>query len=256
MSTDDSPEREIVVYDKEGFQSAPLEDEEGPSNVSASENEDVSNPSNPAEKPKSRRIPRREVRWLNLGKKKRSLESIKRRFEDRLDCFLSSSSDSLLRRITSSMDSKHWQRHNLHQCPEYLREEITLASDVSKSVIITHAFPSQSEVCLICGQLVQYNRTEPSIVVGERREAPRYPSQNNFQNIASLSPLSSLDASNISEIHSETYGYSTSHSGSPAHSGASNTEDNVSCQWEDCGEVFTHLSTLIHHIRNGKISLC
>ena len=39
-----------------------------------------------------------------------------------------------------------------------------LASDVSKSVIVSHAFPSQSEVCLICGQLVQYNLTEPSIV--------------------------------------------------------------------------------------------
>ena len=165
MPTDDSPEREIVVYDREGFPRAPLEDEEGPSNVSANENEDV-------EKPKARRTPRREVRWLDLGVKKRSLESIKRRFEDRLDRFLSSSSNSLLCRITSlaPMDSK--QIHNLHQCPGYLREEITLASDVSKSVIVSHAFPSQSEVCLICGQLVQYNRTEHSIVDGESNEQP------------------------------------------------------------------------------------
>ena len=29
MSTDDSPEREVVVYDREGFLRAPLEDEEG-----------------------------------------------------------------------------------------------------------------------------------------------------------------------------------------------------------------------------------
>ena len=92
MSTDDSPEREVVVYDREGFPRAPLEDEEGQgSNVSASENEVVSNPSNPTEKPKSRRTPRREVRWLDLGAKNRSLESIKRRFQDRLDRFLSSS---------------------------------------------------------------------------------------------------------------------------------------------------------------------
>ena len=149
MSTDDSPEREVVVYDREGFPRAPLEDEEGPSNISASENE---------EKPKSRRTPRREVRWLDLGAENRTLESIKLRFEDRLS--LSSSSNSLLRHITSPFDSR--QRHNLHQCPGYLREEITLASDVSKSVIVSHAFPSQFEVCSICGQLVQYNHTELS----------------------------------------------------------------------------------------------
>ena len=170
MSTDDSPEREMVVYDGEGFPRAPLEDEEGPSNVSASENEDVSNPSISTENPKSRRTPRREVRWLDLGAKNRSLELIKRCFEDRLDRFLSSSSKSLLRHITSPMVSK--QGHDLHQCPGYLREEITLASDVSKSVVVSHAFPSQSEVCSICGQLVQYKSTEPSIVDGEKLEAP------------------------------------------------------------------------------------
>ena len=54
--------------------------------------------------------------------------------------------------------------------PGYLREEITLASDVSKSAIISHTFPSQSEVCSICGQLVQYQCTEPSVVDGENRE--------------------------------------------------------------------------------------
>ena len=179
-----------------------MEDAGGTSNIS--ESEDMSNPSNSTERPELRRTPRREVWWLDLGGKNQSLESIKRRFEDRLDRFLSSSSNSLLCRITSlaPMDSK--QIHNLHQCPGYLREEITLASDVSKSVIVSHAFPSQSEVCLICGQLVQYNRTEPSIVDSEKLEDSHYPSQNNIQNMVSLSPLStSMDASNISEIHSQ-----------------------------------------------------
>ena len=179
MSSGDSPEREFVVYDGEGFPRAPLEDEEGPS----SESEDVSNPSISTEKPKSRRTPRREVRWLDLGAENRSLESIKRRFQDRLDSFLSSSSNYLLRHITSPMDSKQ----------------------------------------------------------------PRYPSQYNFQNMAPLPPLSSMDASNISEIHPGTYGYPTSHSGSPTQSGALNN-----CQWENCGEVFAHLATLIDHIHNGK----
>ena len=167
MTTDDSPERTFDAYDREGFSRAPLEDTEGTSNVS--ESEDMSNPSNATGKPKSSRTPRREVWWLDLGAKNQSLESIKQRFEDCLDRFLPSSSNSLLRHITSSMDSK--LRHNLHQCPGYLREEITLASDVSKSAIISQAFPSQSEVCSICGQLVQYKYTEPPIVDDEKREA-------------------------------------------------------------------------------------
>jgi hypothetical protein len=166
MSTDDSPKREFDVYDREDFPRATLEDAEGTSNVS--ESEDMSNPSNSMGKPKSRRTPRREVWWLDLGAKNQSLESIKRHFENRLDRFLSSSSNSLLRHITSPMDNK--LRRNLHQCPGYLREEITLASDVSKSAIISHAFPSQSEVCSICRQLVQYESTEPSVVDGEKQE--------------------------------------------------------------------------------------
>ena len=112
---------------------------------------------------KTSRTPRREVWWLDLGAKNQSLESIKGRFEDCLDRFLPSSSNSLLRHIASPINNR--LRHNLHQCPGYLREEITLASDVSKSVIISHAFPSQSEVCSICGQLVQYKFVE-----GEKRE--------------------------------------------------------------------------------------
>ena len=71
------------------------------------------------------------------------------------------------------MDNK--VRHNLHHCPGYLREEITLASDVSKSAIISHTFPSQCEVCSICGQLVQYKNTEPPIVDGEMQEPPASP---------------------------------------------------------------------------------
>ena len=129
----------------------------------------MSNPSNSTERPELRRTPRREVWWLDLGGKNQSLESIKRRFEDCLDRFLPSSSNSLLRHITSPMDNK--LRHNLHKCPGYLREEITLASDVSKSVIVSHTFPSQSEICSICGQLVQYKCAEPSTVDGKGRES-------------------------------------------------------------------------------------
>jgi hypothetical protein len=172
MSTDDSPERESEsdVYDREGLPSlrATLEDAEGTSNVS--ESEDISNFSNPTEKPISRpRPPRREVLWLDLGTNNLSLESIKGLFENCLNQFLSSSSNSLLPHITSPVDNK--KRRNLHQCLGYVREEITLTSDVSKSAIISHAFPNQSELCSICGQLVQYECTEPSVVDGENQEA-------------------------------------------------------------------------------------
>ena len=106
MSTDDSPEREFA-YDREGLQRAPLKDAEGISNFS--ESEDMSNP---MKKLKSRRTPRREVWWLDIGAENQNLESIKQHFEDCLDRFLLTSSDSLLRHLTSPMDSK--LRHNLH----------------------------------------------------------------------------------------------------------------------------------------------
>ena len=167
MSTDDSPERDFDVYNREDHSRATLEDAEGTSNVSKSE--DMSNLSNSMDIPKSRRTPRREVWWFDLGAKKQSLESIKQRFEDCLDRFILSSSYSPLRHITSPVDSK--LRHKLHQCPGYLREEIALATDVSKSAIISHSFPSQSEVCSICGQLVQYKYPETPIVDGEMQEA-------------------------------------------------------------------------------------
>ena len=87
------------------------------------------------------------------------------------------------------MDNK--LRHNLHQCPGYLREEITLASDVSKSVIISHAFPSQSEVCSICGQLVQYN-----FVHGKKLEGNPPSGAHHFPRLQSSgipSPQSAID---------------------------------------------------------------
>jgi hypothetical protein len=83
--------------------------------------------------------------------------------------------------------------------------------------------------------------------VPEPKPSPKAPS---------LSPSSSSmeDASN-SEIQPEAYRYSASHPGSPAQSGVLDTEDSVTCQWEDCGKVFTHLPTLILHIHNGEFYL-
>ena len=148
MSTDDSPEREFDVYD------------ESTSNLSDSEA--IPNRSNPMENPKPSQKPRREVWWLDMGATNHSLKSIGGCFEDRLNWSLLSSSNSLLRRIRSPKDDKFVDnlRRNLHQCPGYLREEITLTCDLSKSVIISHAFPGLSERCSICHQLVQYTYSE------------------------------------------------------------------------------------------------
>ena len=156
MSLDDSPKREFDVYDSEDFLAATLEHEESTSNLS--ESEVISNRSSSMENPKPTRKPRREVWWLDLGATNHSLKSIGRCFEDRLNWSLLSSSNSLLPHIRSSKDDN--LRRNLHQCPGYLREEITLTYDLSKSVIVSHAFPGPSERCSICHQLVQYTYSE------------------------------------------------------------------------------------------------
>lgn len=52
---------------------------------------------------------------------------------------------------------------SLHQCLGYLREEITLASDVSRSAIVSHAFLNQGELCSMCGQLVQYTHPQSPV---------------------------------------------------------------------------------------------
>ena len=148
MSTDDSPEREFDEYDSEGL---PTATEESTSNLS--ESETIPNRSKKSmEDPKPSRKPRREVWWLDLGATNHSLKSIGQCFEDRLNWSLLSSSNSLLRHVRSPKgDNLRW---DLHQCPGYLREEITLTCDLSKSAIVSHAFPTPSERCSICHQLV------------------------------------------------------------------------------------------------------
>jgi hypothetical protein len=93
-----------------------------------------------------------------MGTTNHSLMSVGRRFEDRLNWSLLSSSHSLLPHIRSSKDDN--LKRNLHQCPGYLREEIALTCDLSKSVIVSHAFPGPSERCSICHQLVQYTYSD------------------------------------------------------------------------------------------------
>ena len=134
-----------------------LEHEESTSNLSEIE-ATISNCLDPMENTKPSRKPRREVWWLDLGTTNHSLTSVGRCFEDRLNWFLLSSSNSLLPHVRSPKDDN--PRRNLHQCPGYLREEIALTCDLSKSVIVSHAFTGPSGRCSICHQLVQYTYSD------------------------------------------------------------------------------------------------
>lgn len=71
-----------------------------------------------------------------------------------------------------------------------------------------------------------------------------------------LSPTYSDSSDNENDSnHSEYadgFGPSVSRPGSPAPLDDPAEADTVTCQWEDCGIVFTHLPTLIEHIHNGE----
>ena len=126
MSTGDSPERKLDAYETTALEGAsnPFESEAIPN---ASYSAELT------ESPESSRTPRREVWWVDQGTTNQNLNSIWQCFEDRLNHSLLFSSTSLLRRINSRADNH--LRRNLHQCPGYLREEMTLTSDVSRSAI-------------------------------------------------------------------------------------------------------------------------
>ena len=160
--TDDSPERELDTDDSAEIYSRVVQtNQEGHSNIAG----DVLCLTDVRT---SHKPPRREVRWkLDKNANNRSLESIVRRFEDYLDCVSASSADSPLRRITASP-----HKRVSHYCPGYLREEITLTADVSRSVVVAPQYPSQSEICTICGQLVQYPSNPVPHHTTNRRRRP------------------------------------------------------------------------------------
>ena len=143
---DDHPERRFL--NSFGLPAAIVSHYKGASNISDSE-AGSTNP-RPVERTESSQPPRREVRWVNLGANSRSLESIAHQFQDYIDCFLPSS--STLRRIRALDDPT-----SFHTCPGYLREEITLTAEVSKSAIVSHAFADLGERCSFCGELVAIN---------------------------------------------------------------------------------------------------
>ena len=187
--TDDSPERELDADDSVEIYSRVVQtDHEGHSNVTG----DVSSST---EVRTSHKAPRREVRWkLDKSANNRSLESLVRRFEDYLDCVSAFSADSPLRRFTASPHK--WVSH---RCPGYLREEITLTADVSRSVVVAHQYPTQSEICTICGQLVRYPSNPVPLVADDPfihlTPSPEEPTAvHGFESSGLFSPLLKYDA--------------------------------------------------------------
>ncbi|KAK6977244.1 hypothetical protein R3P38DRAFT_3476629 [Favolaschia claudopus] len=53
---------------------------------------------------------------------------------------------------------------NTHRCAGYIREEVTLASSLADSAVVTHDSPSPLEVCPICGQPVPTKFTDNGYV--------------------------------------------------------------------------------------------
>ena len=159
--TEDSPERELDADDFiENYSRVVQTNLEGYSNVAGV--------SSSTEGRTSHKAPRREIRWkLDKSSHNQSLESIVRRFEDYLDRILASPADSPLRRI--AVTPHKWVSH---RCPGYLREEITLTADVSRSVVVAHQYPSEREICTICGQLVQYPSNPVQHFTTKRRRQP------------------------------------------------------------------------------------
>ncbi|TFK31000.1 hypothetical protein BDQ12DRAFT_694637, partial [Crucibulum laeve] len=86
---------------------------------------------------------RREVRWEVDGGCPQPLDVLAQRFQDDID------SCGSLRRLTVP---NSWPP--VHQCPGYLREEVNICADLSRSAVLTYAAPTPNERCTICGKLV------------------------------------------------------------------------------------------------------
>ena len=93
MLIDDSPERISDKREREDLPTAILEDADAECNSNPYESEAISEST---EKSKPKRTPRREVWWFDLGTTNQNLECIKRCFENSLNRFPSSTSNSLL----------------------------------------------------------------------------------------------------------------------------------------------------------------
>jgi hypothetical protein len=96
--------------------------------------------------------PRREFRWRALGRGAMSLEGISQQFRNLL--VRSSTTSSLVPPNLQRVRARNTRRM-LHRCKGYMREEISLAADISRHAIISHATPNLREICIVCGEAVE-----------------------------------------------------------------------------------------------------
>lgn len=78
-----------------------------------------------------------------------TLEDVAKQYADFLDLRSANDAEVPLRQLRG----KNVHRFH-HKCSGYSREEITLTSNILSSAIITHAYPTPNEICLICGVVV------------------------------------------------------------------------------------------------------
>ncbi|KAK7016854.1 hypothetical protein R3P38DRAFT_3275394 [Favolaschia claudopus] len=88
---------------------------------------------------------RREYVWRTVSNERQSLGTVAAQIKSDLELKFR------IRRRIARGDAL-----NAHRCAGYVREEITLASNVADSAIITHNAPGPLEVCPICGQAVGF----------------------------------------------------------------------------------------------------
>ncbi|KAJ6597612.1 hypothetical protein DFH09DRAFT_1304393 [Mycena vulgaris] len=85
--------------------------------------------------------PRREYVWRTIDRGQKSLANIASRISRDLD--------------TSSLSKLTWSDvRSVHRCAGYVREEITLATTMGDSAVVSRDAPSPLEVCSICHEVV------------------------------------------------------------------------------------------------------
>jgi hypothetical protein len=91
--------------------------------------------------------PRREYVWRTIDRGRQSLATVARRMALDLDMRLEPAVSKLATSDTRSA----------HRCAGYVREEITLASTMADSAVISHDTPSPSEMCPVCQEIVGFH---------------------------------------------------------------------------------------------------
>ncbi|KAK6977213.1 hypothetical protein R3P38DRAFT_2810607 [Favolaschia claudopus] len=89
---------------------------------------------------------RREYVWRQISKENQSLAAVAAEIEFDLEL------RSLTLQRTALADE-----YSAHRCAGYVREEITLASSLADSAVVTHDTPSPTEICPICRQPVSFD---------------------------------------------------------------------------------------------------